>query len=83
MTRNQLQFHANNEIARSNRVREAETLRSNLADEQERKRSNRANEELKRVANNTQIANTLLKAADLMKPSTKMENGIAQVIKML
>lgn len=44
MTRNQLQYHANMEIARSNRAREIETNRANMAKEAEDKRSNLARE---------------------------------------
>lgn len=44
MTRNQLQYHANMEIARSNRARELETNRANMAKETEDKRSNLARE---------------------------------------
>lgn len=44
MTRNQLQYQANLEIARSNRAREAETNRANVAKETEDRRSNIARE---------------------------------------
>lgn len=44
MTRNQLQYHANMELARSNRAREFETNRANMAKEAEDKRSNIARE---------------------------------------
>lgn len=47
MTKNQLQYWANQEIARANRAKEEETNRSNLAKETETHRANLMQEALK------------------------------------
>lgn len=78
MTANQLAYHANKEVERSNRAKEFETNRSNVAKELETNRSNlakevethRANVVKEKETRRTNKANEDLRAAEVLNKTT-------------
>lgn len=87
MTRNQLTYQANLEVARSNRAREFETNRANLAKEAEARRSNMASEVISGLTAPFGAVGSLLKGVSSLKarPNTstvtniRMPRGVRQV----